>query len=55
MGKQTWQEFYNNGVVFKVNEVLKDYGWAIKFEFDEFGIVTNAYPSRVEQGKSKND
>lgn len=47
MMRQTWQEFHNNGMGVKVNETLQNYGWSIVFEFDEFGIATNAYPSRI--------
>ena len=41
-----WDEFRNNGFLWFVNRMLHIFGYALTVQVDEYGKVTDAYPSR---------
>jgi hypothetical protein len=46
--RKTWEEFRSNGLLWWVNRLIHLCGWAIVFEVQEDGRVTDAYPARVK-------
>lgn len=45
--KKTWNEFRACGLLWFVNTILHTFGWAITFEFDKDGCLSEVYPARV--------
>ena len=48
INKKTWAEFRECGLLWWVNVILHTLGWAIVFEFDDNGELTEVYPARVK-------
>jgi hypothetical protein len=46
--KRTWEEFRNSGILWWGNMILHTFGWAITFNYDEKGNLTEVYPARVK-------
>lgn len=46
--KKTWTEFRKTGFVLIVNQILHLFGWAIVFELDAEGDISEVYPARVK-------
>ena len=46
--KKSWEEFRNNGLLWWINMILHTFGWAITYEFDKEGELSNVYPARVK-------
>lgn len=48
INKKDWKEFKNSGLLWWINTLLHTLGWAIVFEYDEKGNITEVYPARVK-------
>ncbi len=46
--RKSWEEFRTVGLLWFVNRTLHLIGWAIVFDVDESGEVTDVYPARVD-------
>jgi len=45
---KTWREFSDTGLLWWVNRILHLFGWAIVFQVEADGIVSDVYPARVK-------
>lgn len=48
INKKDWKEFKDSGLLWWINTLLHTLGWAIVFEYDEKGNITEVYPARVK-------
>ncbi|MBS4894022.1 MAG: hypothetical protein KHZ90_09665 [Veillonella parvula] len=48
INKREWKEFKDSGLLWWINTLLHTLGWAIIFEYDEKGNITEVYPARVK-------
>ena len=48
INKKSWDEFQECGLLWWINMILHTFGWAICYEYNEDGSITNVYPSRVK-------
>ncbi len=49
VGKKSWKEFRETGLVLIINQILHVFGWAIVFTIDdESGEIVSVYPARVK-------
>lgn len=48
MTRKTWQEFSDTGLLWWVNRTLHLFGWAVVFEVEADGTVSDVYPARVK-------
>ncbi|HFD2052110.1 TPA: hypothetical protein ACF2DE_002841 [Clostridium perfringens] len=48
INKKDWKEFKDSGLLWWINTLLHTLGWAIVFEYDEKGNMTEVYPARVK-------
>lgn len=48
INKKSWKEFRESGLLWWVNMILHTLGWAIVFEFNDEGEMTEVYPARVK-------
>ncbi len=48
INKKDWKEFKDSGLLWWINTLLHTLGWAIVFEYDEKGNITDTYPARVK-------
>lgn len=48
MVKKSWDEFRESGMLWWINMILHTFGWAIIYEFDGDGELSNVYPARVK-------
>lgn len=46
--KKTWQEFLDTGLLWWINRTLHLFGWAIVFQIEDDGTVSDVYPARVK-------
>ena len=46
--RKTWSEFLETGLVWWINRILHTFGWAIVFEENDEGAITDVYPARVK-------
>ena len=46
--KKSWEEFRSIGLIWFVNMILHTFGWAIAYEVDAEGKITEVYPARVK-------
>ena len=46
--KKTWKEFRETGLLWWINMILHTFGWAIAYEIDGNGGITEVYPARVK-------
>jgi hypothetical protein len=47
MERKTWKEFKDCKLLWWVNRSLHIFGWAIVYEEETDGTITNVYPARV--------
>ncbi len=45
--RKSWKEFQEAGLLWWINRSLHLFGWAIVFEVDSLGRVTEVYPART--------
>jgi hypothetical protein len=48
INRRTWKEFQEAGLLWWVNRFIHLLGWAIVFEVEEDGSVSEVYPARVK-------
>ena len=48
VNKKSWNEFRESGMLWWINMILHTFGWAITYEFDKDGELSNVYPARVK-------
>ncbi|MDU5206320.1 MAG: hypothetical protein E6182_10175 [Clostridioides difficile] len=48
INRKEWKEFKDSGLLWWINTLLHTLGWAIVFEYDEKGNITDTYPARVK-------
>lgn len=48
MNKKSWEEFRTSGMLWWINMILHTFGWAIAYEFDKDGDISEVYPARVK-------
>ena len=48
INKKSWEEFRECGFLWWVNTILHTFGWALVYEFDDDGVVSDVYPARVK-------
>lgn len=48
VNKKSWKEFRDCGLLWWTNMILHTMGWAITYEFDEEGNISEVYPARVK-------
>lgn len=54
--KKTWKDFRKTGLTLFINNILHVFGWAIVFELNEVGEITDVFPARVKfRGFSEKD
>jgi len=46
--QKSWKEFKDSGLLWWTNRILHTFGWAIVFEVEVDGEITNVYPARVK-------
>lgn len=46
--KKTWKEFKDSGLLWWINMILHTFGWAIIFQNEKDGTITDVYPGRVK-------
>jgi hypothetical protein len=46
--KKTWEEFRTWGMLWWINRLLHTFGWALVFDIDAEGKITEVYPARVK-------
>lgn len=46
--RKDWTEFRKSGLLWFVNRSLHIFGWAIVFQIEENGKVSDVYPARVK-------
>lgn len=46
--KKSWKEFRKCGMLWWINMVLHTMGWAITYEYDDDGNISEVYPARVK-------
>lgn len=54
MGKKTWKEFKDSGLLWWINTQLHMFGWNITFNLNKDGDIVEVYPARCNfRGFSK--
>lgn len=48
VGKKTWKEFRDCGMLWWINMILHTFGWAIVVIIKDNGDIIEAYPARVK-------
>jgi hypothetical protein len=46
--RRTWEEFRKNQLLWWINRTLHLLGWAIVYQIEEDGSVSDVYPARVK-------
>ena len=46
--KKTWEEFRDNGLLFVTNQMLHTFGYALIYNFDEDGNISEVYTARTK-------
>ena len=46
--KKSWNQFRDCGMLWWINMILHTMGWAIVYEFDKEGNISEVYPARVK-------
>ena len=47
MKRKTWKEFQDSKLLWWVNRSLHLFGWAIVFQWEVDGTISDVYPARV--------
>lgn len=48
VNKKSWDEFRDSGFLWWINMILHTFGWAICFEVEDDGLISDVYPARVK-------
>jgi len=48
VNEKSWKEFRETNLLWWINRILHTFGWAIVFQTEDNGDVTNVYPARVK-------
>jgi hypothetical protein len=46
--RKSWKEFKDSGLLWWINTILHTFGWAIVFNVEEDGTISEVYPARVK-------
>lgn len=46
--KRTWEEFRNIKLLWWINRTLHLFGWAIVYQVESDGTISDVYPARVK-------
>jgi len=46
--RKTWKEFQESKLLWWVNRLLHTFGWAIVFQVETDGEISDVYPARVK-------
>ena len=46
--KKSWKEFKECGMLWWINMILHTMGWALTYEYDDDGNISEVYPARVK-------
>jgi hypothetical protein len=46
--KKTWKEFKECGLLWWINMILHTFGWAIVFNVEDSGEISEVFPARVK-------
>lgn len=46
--RKTWKEFQESKLLWWVNRLLHTFGWAIVFQVERDGEISDVYPARVK-------
>jgi hypothetical protein len=46
--RKSWKEFRESGLLFITNQFLHIFGYALVYDFDDNGELTEVYPTRVK-------
>ena len=46
--RKTWKEFQDSKLLWWVNRLLHTFGWAIVFQVETDGSISDVYPARVK-------
>lgn len=46
--RKSWNEFRESKMLWWVNRLIHTFGWAIVFDTDENGAISDVYPARVK-------
>lgn len=46
--RKTWKEFQDSKLLWWVNRLLHTFGWAIVFQVEQDGKISDVYPARVK-------
>lgn len=48
VNKKSWKEFRDSGMLWWINMILHTMGWAIAYNFDDDGNISDVFPARVK-------
>jgi len=48
VNEKSWKEFRETNLFWWINRILHTFGWAIVFQIEKNGDITNVYPARVK-------
>lgn len=48
VNRKSWKEFKDSGLLWWINTILHTFGWAIVFDVEEDGTISEVYPARVK-------
>lgn len=48
VNKKSWKEFRDSGMLWWINMILHTMGWAIAYNVDDDGNITDVFPARVK-------
>ena len=48
VNEKSWKEFRESGLLWWINMLLHTFGWAIAFNVEDNGDITDVYPARVK-------
>lgn len=46
--EKSWKEFRETKLLWWINRILHTFGWAIVYQIEENGDITNVFPARVK-------
>lgn len=46
--RKTWKEFQESKLLWWINRMLHTFGWAIVFQVEKGGEISDVYPARVK-------
>ena len=48
VNRKSWKEFRESGMLWWINMILHTMGWAIAYNFDDDGNISEVFPARVK-------